>query len=83
MDIKVTGENIYVVLSERNVRQLLEAHNKGYSAGLCRRTESDHNLYIRVESDTEHYKDRPAGPGLDRKLNAPLVLHKLDDEKVN
>ena len=64
-----SGDFVYITLSERNVKQLLQAHERGYAAGLVRRTEDGTRLYVRIESDTEHYKDREAGPGLDHEVD--------------
>lgn len=62
------GEAVNVVLSERNVSQLLDAFRKGFTQGLQRRCENGLVLRIRVESDSDHYKEREAGPGFDHLL---------------
>lgn len=69
MDIKQTENQIFVVLSERNVRQLLQAFERGYATGLQRRCENGLSLHVRVESDADHYTSREAGPGLSRILH--------------
>ena len=58
------GNNVYVVLSERNIRHLLHGLHNGFAEGLVRTCEDDTRLHVRVESDEDHYKERPAGPGL-------------------
>ena len=57
--------SVYITLSMRNVKQLMDAHASGFTMGLARRMGDGTRLYVRVEDDAEHYRDRDAGPGLD------------------
>lgn len=72
MNVKVMGDDVYVFLSVRNAKQLLEANEKGFATGIIRNWRQDDGddlrLHVLVEDDADHYKDREAGPGLDRLL---------------
>lgn len=64
MDIHTIGEHVYIVLSRRNITQLLSALDKGYAEGIVRRCEDGTSLHVRVEENEDHYTGREAGPGL-------------------
>lgn len=74
MDVKVDGNQIYVSLSVRNAKQLLEANEKGFGMGIVRKCEGDVCLHVVVENDEDHYGKRVAGPGLE----AVLTLEALE-----
>lgn len=63
------GEGIVsVTLSRRNLTQILEALDRGFTTGIRRRCEDGTALYVRAEEDAVHYGERQPGPGLDRIL---------------
>lgn len=70
MTYNSVGENVYVVLSVRNVQQLLEAYDRGYTAGIVRTVAGQGRLHVRVESDADHYQNREPGPGLEKVILA-------------
>lgn len=67
LEVHATDDGYYqttVTLSERNLRHLLAAfEQEPHIAGLVRRTEAG-PLWVRVEADDVHYKDRDPGAGL-------------------
>ena len=69
MKHKKIDTHVYITLSERNLKQLQKALDMGFASGLVRRCEDNTLLHVRAESDAEHYKDRPAGPGMEQKLS--------------
>jgi hypothetical protein len=63
MQILKTENRVYIVLSQRNIRHLLQAFERGYTQGLVRRCEDGTTLFVQVESDETHYQGRQPGPG--------------------
>ena len=65
MNLKIHSQGVVeVTLSERNIRELLQAfESKSDEPALFRKIDN-RVLYIRVESDNEHYLGRKPGPGI-------------------
>jgi hypothetical protein len=69
MDVTVVDKAVYVVLSERNIEQLQKALQLGVGSSLVRRADSGYTLFVRLESNQDHYKTREAGPGFEPWVN--------------
>lgn len=69
MDVQVNGNVIRVTLSERNIKTLLlKLQTKPSERSIVRRVEGGQTLFLTVESDAEHYKNREAGPAYEEAL---------------
>ena len=70
MLVSVIGDNVYVRLSRRNLRQLdaiLEQPDAG-NRYLARKDENGMSLVVQVEDDADHYEGRSSGAGLGERL---------------
>jgi len=65
MFVSVIGDNVYVRLSRRNLRQLdaILDHPDGGSRFLARKDENGVSLVVQVEDDADHYEGRGSGAG--------------------
>jgi hypothetical protein len=68
MFVTITGNQIFVRLSRRNLRQLeaLLDDPDVRNGCLARRDDTGVSLVVQVEDDAEHYEGRAPGPGLGR-----------------